>query len=84
MSPFGGQRIVSKTIAELMGRRDIPYLSTVHSTYDALCRALRLGEIDCFVGALREEQVDADFSEAYLYLEYFKFSYQCAAIARWR
>ena len=71
VSPFGGQRIISQAIAGLMGQHDITHLSTTHGEYDDLCRALRLGEIDCVIGALRGTAAIPMLSEVYLYSETF-------------
>lgn len=69
MLPFSGQNLVLATFGELTQRQPKLRLIAVPGSYAMLANALRLGEIDCMIGILREPPPFPDLEETFLFHE---------------
>jgi LysR family transcriptional regulator of gallate degradation len=65
--PLGRTLIVPSAIAALVARHPRLHISTVESPYDVLAAALRSGDIDFILGALRPVQDTPEFSQEALF-----------------
>lgn len=69
--PFSGQDIIPKVFAQLSLKYPLVRLVFVPGTYTGLVDALRLGEIEGFVGVMRGQRCPADLKELELFDERF-------------
>ncbi|GKY89930.1 LysR family transcriptional regulator [Sinisalibacter aestuarii] len=71
MLPFSGQESVAIAFGQLSREHPDLRFVAVPGSYDMLVEALRHGEIDCFVGILRNPVPYRDLVETYLYDEQY-------------
>jgi LysR family transcriptional regulator of gallate degradation len=65
--PLGRTRILPAAIAALVARHPQVHVATVESPYEALAAALRSGEIDFILGALRDAAATRDLEQEGLF-----------------
>lgn len=70
--PFSGQDIIPRAFARLSQKYPLVRLVFVPGTYAGLVDALRLGEIEGFVGIMRGARCPADLTETRLFDEAFR------------
>ncbi len=65
--PLGRTQILPQAIASLLARHPHLHVATVESPYDALAAALRSGDIDFILGALRSPEEARDLQQEALF-----------------
>ncbi|WP_193187630.1 LysR family transcriptional regulator [Nisaea sediminum] len=65
--PLARTYILPRAITAFLGERPDAYISVVDGPYNALLQALRHGEIDMLIGALREPGIVADIEQRTLF-----------------
>lgn len=65
--PLARTYVLPRAITAFLGERPDAYISVVDGPYESLLQALRHGEIDMLIGALREPDVIADVEQRALF-----------------